>query len=212
MSAVPQAGWVAPEVRVDFPELRLWELRVDVPARRTPPGLKERLKTLSSRFHGARAIAMRNEPIPHAYRVLARHVGIDPDTSRSGLEAVVLERLQRGGFRSSGLLADAMLVAVVETAVPLWAMDEDTLEGALGVRAAGGAERLGRSEFSPDLRPGRLVVADERSPVAELLGDPGPGHEATKRTTLARVYTLQPSGVPDIHVEEALWSVADALE
>jgi DNA/RNA-binding domain of Phe-tRNA-synthetase-like protein len=212
VSTAPEPGWIAPEVRVDLPELRLWAMRVAARPGRTTPGLKERLRTLSSRFHGARAVQLRTDPVPHAYRVLSRHVGLDPDTDRTPVEAVVVDRLMAGGFRSRGLVEDALLVAIAETSVPLWALDDATLEGELGVRPAAGGERLGRSELAPDLPDGRLVVADERGPVARMLGDPGPGHEVTRDTRMLRVYTLQPAGVPAIHVEEALWLVAEALE
>ena len=114
-----------------------------VPARpgRSTPGLRERLRTLSSRFHGAQAIQLRTDPIPHAYRVFYRHVGLDPDTERTPVEAAVVDRLMHGGFRSRGLVEDALLIAVAETGVPLWALDDATLEGALGIRLAGEPSR-----------------------------------------------------------------------
>ena len=105
---------------------------------RSTPGLRERLKALSSRFYGAQAVQLRTDPIPHAYRVFYRHVGLDPDTERTPVEAAVVNRLLHGGFRSRGLVEDALLVAVAETGVPLWALDEATLDGAIGIRMAGG--------------------------------------------------------------------------
>ena len=206
-------GWIAPEVREEFPELRLWSLRVPAPeADRTPSGLRERLRMLSSRYHGAKAIQLRTDPIPHAYRVFFRHIGLDPDEDRIPLEAVVLDRLVHGGFRSHGLLSDALVVAVVETGVPVWALDDDRLEGALGVRLAGERESLGRDAEAPPVREGRLVVADEASPIAQLFSDPPAPYAAGPGTTALRLFTVQPAGVPAIHVEEALWTAAECLD
>ena len=129
MSADPEAGWVAPDVAAEFPELRLWSMRVEAQPGRSTPGLRERLRTLSNRFHGARAIQLRTDPIPHAYRVFYRHIGMDPDTERVPVEAAALDRLVRGAFTSRGLVEDALLVAVAETGVPAWAFDDATLDG-----------------------------------------------------------------------------------
>jgi DNA/RNA-binding domain of Phe-tRNA-synthetase-like protein len=208
----PRLGWIAREVRAEFPELKLWTMTVDARPQRSNAGLRERLRTLSSRFHGARAIKLRTDPVPHAYRVFFRHVGLDPDTDRTPVEAAALDRLVHGGFRSEGLVQDALLIAVAETGVPMWALDEATVRGELGIRLAGDRERLGRSELAPDLAPGRLVVADDESAVAELFGDPAPGHGVGSETTALRVFTVQPAGVPTIHVEEALWLVVEALD
>lgn len=212
MAEEPEAGWVAPEIREELPDLRLWSLRVQAVPGPAPAGLKERLRTLSDRYHGARAIQLRTDPIPHAYRVFYRHIGLDPDADRIPLEAAVLERLMHGAFRSHGLVDDALVIALVETGVPVWALDDDRVDGALGLRLTGDREDLGRSEAAPPLREGRLVVADERSPLAELFGDPAPGHGVTPETRAMRLFTVQPGGVPAIHVEEALWLCAECLD
>ena len=207
-----EAGWVADDLQAEFPELRLWSVRCEARPGRSTPGLRQRLKTLSSRFYGAQAVQLRTDPIPHAYRVFYRHVGLDPDTERTPVEAAVVNRLLHGGFRSRGLVEDALLVAVAETGVPLWALDDATLDGPIGIRAAGDDEPLGRGQYAPDARPGRLVVADRASPVAELFADPAPGHGPGDGTEALRVYAVQVAGVPAIHVEEAFWLVAEALD
>ena len=207
----PELGWIDPQVAEELPKLRLWQQRLEARDGPAPASLRERLRVLSNRFHGARAIAMRREPVPHAYRVLFRHIGIDPDDERTPVEAAALARLKHGGFRSTGLLADALLLAVVETGVPVWALDDDRVDGPLGIRLTGRSESLGRSTLAPPLREGRLVVADAASPLAELFGDPAPGHGVTDDTALMRLFTVQPAGVPAIHVEEALWLVAEAV-
>ena len=66
---------------------------------------------------------MRQEPVPWAYRVFFRHVGIDPDERRTPIEEIALERLQHGGFESRGLVDDALLIATLETGVPVVAFD-----------------------------------------------------------------------------------------
>ncbi len=45
----------------------------------SPPDVEARLRELSSRFRGARAVGIRREPVPAAYRVFFRHIGLDPD-------------------------------------------------------------------------------------------------------------------------------------
>ena len=207
-----ELGWVDPQVAEEFPKLRVWQLRVAATDGPSPPELRERLRLLSDRFHGARAIAMRREPVPHAYRVFFRHIGIDPDDERTPVEAAALARLKHGGFRSAGRLADGLLLAVVETGVPVWALDDAAVTGAIGIRPAGPAEQLGRGELAPDVRPGRLVVADDEVPVAELFGELAPGAGVTPGTTAMRLFSVQAPGVPAIHVEEALWTCTEALD
>jgi DNA/RNA-binding domain of Phe-tRNA-synthetase-like protein len=208
----PELGWTAGEVREEFPELRLWTLLVPARSGRTSAGLRQRLKLLSDRFHGAKAVALRQDPIPHAYRVFYRHVGLDPDADRIPVEQAVLDRLMHGGFKSHNLLDDALVIALVETGVPVWALDDERLDGPLGIRLAGEGEVLGRTPVAPAVRPGRIVVADAASPLAELFGALAPGHGVGPETTAMRLFSVQVAGVPQIHVEEALWNVAEALD
>ena len=192
----PELGWVAPEVREELPELRLWTLSADGASGRSDPGLRARLRALSDRMGGARAVALRRDPVPHAYRVLFRHIGLDPDAERTPIEAAVLERLVHGGFRSRNRLDDALTIALVETGVPVWALDRDRVRGGLGIA----------------LERGRIVVADEAGPVAELFAAPGPEHGVTPATRALLLFAVQPAGVPAVHVDEALWLVAEALD
>jgi DNA/RNA-binding domain of Phe-tRNA-synthetase-like protein len=207
----PAAGWVADDVREEFPELQLIWVTLDARPGRSSTGVRERLSGLSDRFRGAHAVTMRQDPIPWAYRVFYRHVGLDPDAERTPIEAAAVERLLRGRFKPENLLDDALLVALVETGVPVWAFDADKVSGTLGVRVAGEGERLGRDESAVPVYGGRLVVADEAGPLATLFGDPAAGHGVTKRTTRMTLYSLQVAGVPSIHVEEALDTCVDAL-
>ena len=86
------------------------------------------------------AVGLRREPVPSAYRVFFRHIGIDPDIERTPIEAAVLERMLRGGFPTGGLLEDVLLIALLDTGVPVWALDTATLDGPLGVRTSGEGE------------------------------------------------------------------------
>ena len=111
--------------------------------------------------------------MPAAYRVFFRHIGLDPDVVRTPIEAAVLERMLRGGFLTSGLLEDVLLIALVDTAVPVWALDAETLEGAPGdPRQPCGRAARRAQPMPPTLPAGRLVVADARAALAVLFGEP----------------------------------------
>jgi DNA/RNA-binding domain of Phe-tRNA-synthetase-like protein len=206
-----EEGWVGRELALEFPELRLVSMVAPAPGRRTPSVLRERLALLADRFHGARALTLRSEPVPHAYRVFFRHVGLDPDAQRTPVEAAALDRLVQGGFASRGPLEDALLVAVVETGVPVWALDDGRLDGPVGLRGAAPGERLGEDEYAADLVPGRIVVADAGTPVAVLFGDVARSHRPTRDSARLRLFAVAVPGVPALHVEEALFGCAEAL-
>jgi DNA/RNA-binding domain of Phe-tRNA-synthetase-like protein len=173
--------------------------------------MKARLRALADRFDGAQAIVLRSKPIPHAYRVFYRHVGLDPDVDRIPVEALVVDRLKTGGFRSRTLIEDAATIAVMETSVPVWALDADTVQGPFGIRPAQAGEALGRGEGAPPLPVGRLCVVDAAGPVAILFGDVAAAHRVGRGTRRAVVFSVQVAGVPAIGVSEALWTVADIV-
>jgi DNA/RNA-binding domain of Phe-tRNA-synthetase-like protein len=163
-------------------------------------------------MRGATAVAVRRQPVPSAYRVFFRHIGLDPDSVRTPVEAAVLERMLRGGFLSAGLLADVLLIAMLDTGVPVWALDAATLEGPLGIRSSKPGERLGRATDAAQLAAGRLVVADSSTPLALLFGELAQGHAPAPRSRHLALFALQVEGVPRLYVEEALWSARAALE
>jgi DNA/RNA-binding domain of Phe-tRNA-synthetase-like protein len=212
----PSPGWCAPEVQEELPGLSLLVADVAV-ARRgaltggSPPDVLGRLRELSNRLRGATAVAMRRQPVPAAYRVFFRHIGLDPDLVRTPIEAAVFERMLRGGFLSGGLLEDVLLVALIDTGVPVWALDAETVEGPLGIRSSVAGEQLGRSSRATPLPAGRLVVADARGPLAVLFGELAPGHAAAARTRRLTLFAVQVAGVPELYVEEALWACRASL-
>jgi len=218
-SRSPEAseGWLAPEVERELPGLRLLvsEARAAQPSTLTsssPPRIEARMRELSSRVRGARAIGIRREPVPAAYRVFFRHIGLDPDVVRTPIEEAVLERMLRGGFPTGGFLEDVLTIALMDTGVPVWALDADGIEGSLGVRSSLEAEALGRSSSAPLLPDGQLVVADHGAALAVLFGERAPEHVPSSRTHVLRLFAVQVAGVPGLYAEEALWSCRAALE
>lgn len=205
-------GWIDHELRDELPGLRLVSAEAPAPRGRSPRPLKRRLGELANRYHGARALSVRTEAVPAAYRVFFRHAGIDPDDHRPPSEAAAMRRLVEGGFVSRSWLEDALLLAVLETGVPVWALDADRVDGPLGIRPAGASERLGEGELASDLRTGRVIVADAAGPVAGLFDDAvAPSHAPTRQTTKLLLFAVAVDGVPDLHVEEAMFTCVDVL-
>jgi DNA/RNA-binding domain of Phe-tRNA-synthetase-like protein len=208
----PAAGFVADELREEFPGLRLdW---VTAPGRRgrSAPPIARRLLELSSRYRGASVVAMRTQPVPQAYRTFFRQIGLDPDTDRIPSEQMAVERLLVGGFRPRERLEDALQLALIETGVPVWALDADVVDpGGLGVRIARNGDRLGPHPLGPALEAGRLVVADAARIHGLLFGPVVPEHEVTAASERVTLFSVGVDGVPAIHIEEALWICLEAL-
>jgi DNA/RNA-binding domain of Phe-tRNA-synthetase-like protein len=216
-SAALTPGWRAREVEEELPALRLLQAEVEVKRRASltgasPADVKARLREMSNSFRGARAVAIRREPVPAAYRVFFRHIGLDPEAVRTPIEAAVLERMIHGGFLAGRLLEDVLLVALLDTGVPVWALDASSLDGPLGIRASHEGEPLGREAGALELPAGRLVVADGSTALAILFDEPAPAHRPAARTVRLALFAIQVAGVPTIYAEEALWSARAALE
>jgi hypothetical protein len=109
-----ERGVVARELAAEFPGLALHWIAVEACSGRSPHTVRERLRDMSNRISGPKAIQMRQEAVPWAYRVFFRQVGIDPDERRTPAEQIVLDRLQHGGFKSRNLLDDAITIATFE--------------------------------------------------------------------------------------------------
>ena len=152
-----EQGWVAPAVAAEFP--RAGSLASAVPgstahapaAARAIPARSTAERALRS-LHGGHAVHMRERPIPWAYRVFFRQIGLDPDRTRTPVEALALERMKSGGFKSRNQLDDALTIATIETGVALRAFDADEDRGRAGHprlgarRGARGAPRCCRRE------------------------------------------------------------------
>ena len=204
-----EAGWVAPELRDELPGLGLRYALVERGSGRSPRELKQRLRELSDRFSGPQAINLRHQPIPWAYRVFYRHIGLDPDEQPTPVEELALERIKHGGFRSRSLLDDALTIAIMESGVALRAFDADKVSGAPGIRSSQPGEEL---EGRPGELPlGTLVIADEARPLALLVGATASGRGVVPRTKRTMLCALQVKGVPDIAVEEAIWLAGEVL-
>jgi DNA/RNA-binding domain of Phe-tRNA-synthetase-like protein len=201
-------GWVEDGLASEFPELRLVHAALEARPGRSPRELKERLRGLADRYTGAKVVHMRQDSVPWAYRVFARQVGIDPDSERTPVEAIALERLRHGGLQSQNLLDDALTVAISETGVPLVALDAERVGAELGLRVSRPGETLG--ELRP-LSRSQIVIADSERPVAVVLGDPAADAGVTPACRRMILCALQVKGVPRISVEEALWTAAEWL-
>ena len=201
-------GWVEPELAEEFPELSLVHARLDVRPRRSPREVRQRLRMLADRYTGGKVVHMRQDPVPWAYRVFSRQVGIDPDHDRTPVEAVALRRLKQGGLHSENVVDDALTIAIAETGVPLIALDAGKVDGELGLRLARAGERL--DETRP-LSDRQLVVADSERPVAVVLGEVSRDTGVRPETERMALCALGVKGVPRICLEEALWSAAETL-
>ena len=171
--------------------------------------MKKRLAELSNRFSGPQAINLRHQPIPWAYRVFYRHIGLDPDEQQTPVEAVALERMKRGGFVSRSLLDDALTIAIIESGVALRAFDAERVEGRLGIRPT----EPGRRPRGTPRRAASGDPGDRRRGAAPLgccSGRPPPA-VACSRARARILVAVQVKGVPDIAVEEAIWLVADVM-
>jgi DNA/RNA-binding domain of Phe-tRNA-synthetase-like protein len=204
-----ERGRIDADLEEEMPGLYLRHVRVDRGSGKSPAGLKERLAILSSRFAGPQAIALRNKPIPWAYRVFYRHIGLDPDVQRTPVEAIALERMMRGGFISQNLLDDALTIATIESGVPIRAFDADRVGTPLTIRPSGEGEAL---EGRPgELPTGTLILADPERPIGLLFGAIASGRGVSPTTQRTLLTAIGVRGVPEIAVEEALWLVADAM-
>ncbi len=206
----PEQGWVASHIAAEFPGLGIAWVEVDGSRRRSPEPVRRRLRDLSDRFFGAHAIHMRERPIPWAYRVFFRQIGLDPDRTRTPIEQLALDRLHDGAFKSAGMPADALTIATIETGIALRTFDAERFEGRLCIRDSAPGESLpGRSG---ELAQGTLTIADERAPLSLLFGAATEGPAVDRDTKRVAVVAVQVKGVPQAAVDEALWIAAAAIE
>jgi DNA/RNA-binding domain of Phe-tRNA-synthetase-like protein len=203
-------GKVDGALRNEFPGLALRYSMLEIKPGRSPAGVKQHLRYMSDRMHGRRALVLRREPIVSAYRVFFRQIGLDPDEFRTPIEAAVLERLRAGGFKSQGLVEDALTIATVETGVALRALDADRISGAPALRLAQPGERLGGAG-GLELPEGTLVLADDQAAIGLIFGEIADRWQVSSRTARVAVCAIQVQGVPSISIEEAIWSFAGVI-
>lgn len=209
----PQLGWIAREVEEEHPELAM--VTVELPwvgLRRSPPWVRHRLGALSDQVRGAQALQTRQEDVPALHRAFFRQIGLDPDRDRTPIEQAIFLRLWQGGFVSSGMPEDALLIALVETGVGVWAVDAAPLDGPLGVRPSVAGEQLGSGRQATELAPGTLVVADASRPVATLFQPAPRPFAVSARTQRVVLFVLQVPGVSAVPVQDALWTCRSLLE
>jgi DNA/RNA-binding domain of Phe-tRNA-synthetase-like protein len=204
-----EQGWVEPALSSEFPELALYHVTVEARSGPSPPEVKQRLRAMSDRFTGPKAVHLRQEPVPWAYRVFFRQVGIDPDERRTAPEQIALDRMKWGAFRSQNLLDDAMVIATVETGVPVIAFDADRLDGEIGLRLSAPRERLGGDGRALSSR--QIVIADQLRALAVLFGDLAEGRGVYPRTARILLAVVRVKGVPQVSLEEALWTVTEIV-
>jgi len=187
-------GPVDPVVAAEHPGLAVASARVPFAPGPTPPEVRERLRRAADRWRGAQAVALRTRPVPWAYRVLFRHLGLDPDVTRTPVEALVLERLLHGGLRAHGMPADALALATLETGVALYALDAAHVAGEVGIALHD-----------------HIALADDTGPIAALFSPPGPPYAPGRDTQALLLVAVVPPDVPALFVEEAVWTAAAAL-
>ena len=205
----PEPGWIEPALAEEFPGLSIVTTAIETATGRSPEALKERLRSLSDRIAGGQAIQLRQKPIPWAYRVFFRHIGLDPDTTRTPIEQLIFERMHDGRFKSRNRVDDALTIAMVEVGVALRAFDADRVEGRVGLRLS--AEREGFEGRVSPLPEGTIVVADENRPLGILFDRTAEGRGVKRGTGRVLLTAIAVRGVPDIALEEALWVAGSAL-
>jgi DNA/RNA-binding domain of Phe-tRNA-synthetase-like protein len=205
----PEPGWVEPALAEEFPGLSIVSTALESSMGRSPEPLRERLRTLSDRIAGPQAIQLRQQPIPWAYRVFFRHIGLDPDTTRTPVEQLIFERIHDGSFKSRNRVDDALTIAMVEVGVALRAFDADRVDGRVGLRLSAEGEGFeGRASPLPD---GTIVVADERRALGILFDRTAEGRGVRRGTRKVLLAAIGVRGVPDIALEEGLWVAGSAL-
>jgi DNA/RNA-binding domain of Phe-tRNA-synthetase-like protein len=199
-----QLGWIEAQIEDEFPGLALVTVEVPCTTARTAPWVVHRLTDLANRITGPYALRVRELPVPALHRAFFRQLGLDPDVRRPPLEQAIFERLWTGGFTPAGMPGDALLVALLETGVAVWALDAAVLQGPVGIRGARAGEVLPAGRTPSALAPGEIVIADAERPVARLFAHPAAPFAVSAATRRAVLLVLQVPGVPALDVQQAL--------
>ena len=139
---------------------------------------------LADRLRGREAIALRTRPVPQAYRVLFRHLGLDPDVTRTPVEALVARaaaaRRLRGARAARGRAR---------------ARDAGDRRRGLGARRGRPPARSRCSDRRG--RPAR-AVRRPRHRHASLFSPPPPERAPGRGTTALLLVAVQAPGVDDL--------------
>ncbi|WP_169738322.1 hypothetical protein [Patulibacter minatonensis] len=200
-------GWVAPDVAEEHPGLELltWTVATDWP-RRTPPAVRDLLARASTRVDGPAVLRAHEDDAPAAHRRFHHRIGRRGDDLRSPIELAYHARIAHGGFAIRGTPHDVLLAVLLETGVPIWALDASTSSGDLGIRRSllGELRRPEDDPRTPEPGPEPAVV-DAGGLVARLGREPGEPRRATRRTRRTTFFCARVPGLPDLRVDEAVW-------
>ena len=189
-------GWIAAPVAAEFPELRVASLEARCVDPQSDPGVAERLGLLASRFNGRQAIEMRQAAVTAAYRAFYRQIGINPEEQRTPAERAALDRLLSGGNQPQGRVADALLLALLETGVPVYCFDPALVDGPVGIDLT---------------KSGTLVLADDVQELGELFSEADNRFHASPNQRDLLLVAVGAPGVPRITIDESLWLAESAL-
>jgi DNA/RNA-binding domain of Phe-tRNA-synthetase-like protein len=199
-----ETGWLDHHFAAEFPTVSMRYTVIEAANRRSSDAMRNRLADHSTKFTGRRALDLPRHQIPAAYRAFYRQLGLNPDAQPPPVEAIARERVLRGWFPSYGVVADALLVATVESHIALYVIDAAGLDGPLGIRPA-------RDADSPHFAAGTLVIADAEKAVAELFGPPIEPYAVSRDTTTIGIYAVGVPGMDPWLLDDALWRVADMI-
>lgn len=191
----------------EFPDLRADWLGCACGDHRCDPGVGERLELLASRINGRQALELRQQQIPAAYRSFFRQIGLDPDQQLTPIEQAVLGRLLSGGNLPQDRISDALLLALLETSVPVFAFDAEFVSPPIEIRSVG-VDEVVEGVAS---EPGELVLADLQRPLCQLFSPPQPPLAAGGASDQLLLVTILVPGVSAIAADEALTIAAEAI-
>lgn len=195
------------ELAAEFPGLRADWLSCQCSDHRCDPGVGERLALLASRFNGRQALELRQQQVPAAYRSFFRQVGIDPDQQPTPIEQAVLGRLLSGGNLPQDRISDGLLLALLETSVPVVAFEASAVAPPISIRAV----EQGELVAGDAIEPGALILADGQRPLCQLFSAPAPSFAATAKSERLLLVAVVVPGVSEIASDEALTIAAAAI-
>ena len=112
---------------------------------------------------------------------------------------------------SAGLLEDVLLIALLDTGVPVWALDARLARrSARHPRERARASGSGARADAPALPAGGSSSPTPRRRLRSCSASSRRGHEPRAGSDRVMLFAVQVAGVPALYVEEALWSACSA--